>query len=50
MFYMCLLNQETLRLDIYFPKYDFSRVFGTQKLFDNTQTGLVALEMNMYTK
>ena len=42
---MCLLDQETLRLDLYFPKYNFARVFGNETLFDNTVTGLINFDL-----
>ena len=39
-----------MRLDLYFPKYDFARVFGSETLFDPLQTGLVDMNMEIYTK
>ena len=47
---MCLLESETMRLDIYFPKYNFARVFGNETLFDNTDTGIIDMNIEMYTK
>ena len=39
-----------MRVDLYFPKYNFARVFGCETLFDPTATGLINMDMQIYTK
>jgi hypothetical protein len=37
-------------LDLFFTNYSIARIFGTETLFDATLTGIVDVDLVLYTK